>query len=56
MKTVAGLLYKYAIPRGHAEKNLAEYLKVNDNTPTKEKMAFTNSELLPIAADIHLPR
>lgn len=46
MKTVAGLIYKYAIPRGYLKRNvnLAEYLYVG-GVPGDAREAFTSQEI-----------
>lgn len=43
MRVLAGLVYKYAIPRGYVDKNLAEYIKIRSSdvpTVTKEGLPY----------------
>ena len=44
MKTLAGLLYKYAIPRHQADMNLGEYLHTG-NDPKSTRPAFTRDQV-----------
>lgn len=44
MKAVAGLMYKYAIPRGYIDRNMATYLRVSGG-PTQERPAFTAEDI-----------
>lgn len=52
MRTIAGLLYKYAIPRGYTndDKNLAQYLKIYNREKARAKESFTDAELDKIKA------
>lgn len=53
-KTIAGLIYKYAIPRYAALRqiNLAQYLRIYDNSTGAERPAFTAEQLDAIRAQI----
>ena len=44
MKALGTLLYKYAIPRGYVDKNLAQYLTVKGEA-SKEREPFTDEEI-----------
>lgn len=47
MKTVAGLVFKYSIPRGYLPHNLnlVQYVKINDDSARPNKPAFTVQQL-----------
>lgn len=53
-KTVAGLVYKYAIPRYAALRqiNLGQYLRIYDDTDTRDRPAFTLEQLAAIRQQI----
>lgn len=53
-KTIAGLIYKHAIPRYAALRqiNLAQYLRIYDNSTGAERPAFTAEQLDAIRAQI----
>lgn len=44
MKTLAGLLYKYAVPRNYVERNLAEYLTVSGESAAS-RSSFSAEQL-----------
>ncbi len=44
MKAVAGLMYKYAIPRGYIDRNMAYYLRVSGD-PSQERPAFSKEDI-----------
>lgn len=44
MKTLAGLLYKYAVPRNYVERNLAEYLTVSGEA-SASRSSFSAEQL-----------
>lgn len=44
MKTLAGLLYKYAVPRNYVERNLAEYLTVSGES-SASRSSFSAEQL-----------
>ena len=44
-KTILGLIYKWAIPRGYADLNLAQYLKIGGADESQRKEGFTPAQL-----------
>ena len=44
-RTILGLIYKWAIPRGYADLNLAQYLKVGGADESQRKEGFTPAQL-----------
>ena len=51
MRAVLGLLYKYAIPRDYAEKNMAQYLKITAEAGS-HRQGFTLDEVEKIRKNV----
>ena len=53
MRAVLGLLYKYAIPRDYAEKNMAQYLKITAEAGS-HRQGFTLDEVEKIRKNVNV--
>lgn len=53
MKTLSGLLYKYAVPRDYAKRNLSEYLTVSgESSASRSSFSSDQIELIRRAVDV----